>query len=116
MPDLFWAIQVSICSATCPDLSVQKGWYTMQTAWSTAPCLHHKCGYEYSEDKHDKKTDLIHIAIYLVWVINLHHSHLATYFMHVILNVHATAQYHSVTETLCGKMTSTFPGTIILVM
>ena len=35
--------------------------------------------------------------------------------MHVIVKVHATAQYHSVTETLCGKMTSTFPDKIILV-
>lgn len=35
--------------------------------------------------------------------------------MHVILNVRATAQYHSVTETLYAKMTSTFPDKIILV-
>jgi len=36
--------------------------------------------------------------------------------MHIIVNVYATAQYHSVTETLCGKMTSAFPDKIILVM
>lgn len=101
MHDLFQAIQGSICNASSPGLSVQKVWYTMQTVWSTALCLSHKCGYEYSEDKHDKKTDLIHIAIYLVWVItSLSFSHIfhACYFKCMCNSTISQGYWNSVWE------------------
>jgi len=105
-------MQCQLSCSVCPKRVI-----SLANCMKQCPLLPHKYDYEYIEDKHDKKTNLINVAIYLVWVINFI-SHSSCHVFHacyVNVQISATAQYHSVTETLCGKR-QTFPGKIILVM